>query len=195
MPELVFRVDEVLHPRRVELLTHYELIKEWREEPWCKQCKHRHEEWFEVSDKKAKEVVTSWANFLTLAKPYDKRGDLKDAWKEVIDILVERGEAITGKRLLEKHYRREEARLRKRKAEKARIAAEAEAKAEAKAEAEAEARWLAEAEAEPRSARTVKPYSSGGKQLPERSVGLEAKSARRKHETQPPAPSRRNLQC
>ena len=165
MPELVFRVREVLHPRRVELLSHYELIKEWREEPWCKQCKHRHEEWFEVSNKKAKEVVTSWANFLTLAEPYDERGDLNYAWKEVIDMLVERGKAITGKRLLEEHYRREDARLQKRKAEMARSAAEA----------------------EPRSARTVKLYSSGRKQLPERSVGLEAESARRKHETQPPA--------
>ncbi|KAH8647302.1 hypothetical protein BX600DRAFT_503446 [Xylariales sp. PMI_506] len=102
-PEVVFSIGSVLHPRRVEFLTHHELIKEWRKECWCKACKGLHLEWFEVTDEKAKEVATLWTKFVTDAKPYDGSGCFKPEWKRAVKRLGDDGEAITAKKLLEVH--------------------------------------------------------------------------------------------
>ncbi|KAH6613055.1 T5orf172 domain-containing protein [Boeremia exigua] len=109
-PNEVFRVTGVPHAQRVETLTHFELIKEWRRERPCRGCLEkgkgeiRHQEWFEVSPERAEQVVSMWAQLFMESDPYELNGSLKDDWKNVIDVMKLDGEAITSKRLLE-HYK------------------------------------------------------------------------------------------
>jgi hypothetical protein len=104
-PNLLFSVNLVPHAQRAETLTHYELIKEWRRERQCqaKHCGKSHQEWFEVSKERAKEVLCDWAKFMEIAEPYDSRGVLKARWKNLIKRTVKSGETVTAKKLLE-HY-------------------------------------------------------------------------------------------
>jgi hypothetical protein len=62
----------------------------------------RHQEWFEVSQKKAVQVVNTWAE-LFKSNPYDRNGSLKTEWRNIVDAMNVDGEVITSKRLLE-HY-------------------------------------------------------------------------------------------
>ena len=102
-PNLLFSVSRVPHAQRVETLTHYELIKEWRRERMCKasRCRKSHQEWFEVSRERAEQVLGYWANFMEKAEPYDSCGRLRDRWKVSIESIEMDGELITGKKLLE----------------------------------------------------------------------------------------------
>jgi hypothetical protein len=108
-PIELFRVTGVPYAQRVETLTHYELIKEWRREQPCKGCwikKHeqvRHQEWFEVSQERAIQVVSTWAELFKKSNPYERNGSLKTEWKNIVDAMKVSGGAITSKRLLE-HY-------------------------------------------------------------------------------------------
>jgi hypothetical protein len=108
-PIELFRATGVLYAQRVETLTHYELIKEWRRERPCNGCwmrkqkQVRHQEWFEVSQERAVQVLRMWAEFFKKADPYELSGSLKSEWKNVVDAMKVDGEAITSKRLLE-HY-------------------------------------------------------------------------------------------
>jgi hypothetical protein len=102
-PNLLFSVGLVPHAPRAETLTHYELIVEWRRERQCqaKHCRKSHQEWFEVSKERAKEVVGDWAKFMEIAEPYDSRGVLKARWKTFVKRTVRGGKTVTAKRLLE----------------------------------------------------------------------------------------------
>jgi hypothetical protein len=98
-------VGLVPYAQRAETLTHYELIKEWRRERQCqaKHCGKSHQEWFEVSKERAKEVLGDWAKFMDIAKPYDSRGFLKVWWMNFVKRTIKSGETVTAKKLLE-HY-------------------------------------------------------------------------------------------
>ncbi|KAF2464797.1 uncharacterized protein BDR25DRAFT_307089 [Lindgomyces ingoldianus] len=104
-PNLLFQVDGVPHAQRVETLTHYELIKEWRRERMCKAewCRKSHREWFEVSKERAKQVLSDWAKFAKVAKPYDANGCLKIEWKDFVKKTAKSGETVTATQLLA-HY-------------------------------------------------------------------------------------------
>jgi hypothetical protein len=108
-PMELFRVTGVPYAQRVETLTHYELIKEWRREQPCKGCwikKHeqvRHQEWFEVSQGKAIHVVSTWAELFKKSNPYEQSGSLRTEWRNIVDAMKVDGEVIASKRLLE-HY-------------------------------------------------------------------------------------------
>jgi hypothetical protein len=108
-PMELFRVTGVPYAQRVETLTHYELIKEWRREQPCKGCwikKHeqvRHQEWFEVSQEKAIQVVSTWAELFKKSNPYERNGSLKTEWRNIVDAMKVDGEVIASERLLE-HY-------------------------------------------------------------------------------------------
>ena len=60
-PNLLFSVVSVVNAQRVETLTHFELIKEWRRERRCKapHCLKSHQEWFQVSIKRASAILKS----------------------------------------------------------------------------------------------------------------------------------------
>ncbi|KAF2258135.1 hypothetical protein CC78DRAFT_549381 [Lojkania enalia] len=105
IPNKLFSVDDVPNAQRAETLTHHELIKEWRRERRCKaeHCQVSHQEWFEVSQDKAIQVLDNWATFFKKANPYEWNGSLKTEWKEVVGMLVANGETVTSMKLLE-HY-------------------------------------------------------------------------------------------
>jgi T5orf172 domain len=107
-PELLFQVDGVPYAHRVETLTHYELIKEWRRERVCDGCGASHREWFEVRKERAAQVLLDWANFFKKFQPYDSNGILKSQWSRVVNAMDEKKLEITAKSLV-KHY---ETRLR-----------------------------------------------------------------------------------
>ncbi|KAK4169583.1 T5orf172 domain-containing protein [Cladorrhinum sp. PSN259] len=101
-PNLLFSVDNVPHAKRVETLTHYELIKEWRRERMCKGCEKSHEEWFEVSKERAEQVLGSWAEFMKAAEPYDSEGRLKPRWKDFVSAMKTE-ETLTAEKLMERY--------------------------------------------------------------------------------------------
>lgn len=104
-PRLVFETERIPNAQRAETLTHYELITEWRRELRCRNpvCDVKHQEWFEVSLDRAKQVVANWAEFFKKAKPFDELGYLKKQWKDRLDEMSEKGEAVTAARMLA-HY-------------------------------------------------------------------------------------------
>jgi T5orf172 domain len=104
VPHLVYRVDGVPFARRVETLTHYELIQEWREELKCKKCSGIHEEWFEVDIERARQVLLEWASFFVQFEPYDSLGRLKSRWTEVTRAMDGRGITVTVRNLMDAHY-------------------------------------------------------------------------------------------
>jgi hypothetical protein len=104
-PNILFSVHEIPHAHRVETLTHYELIKNWRRERKCKKedCQISHQEWFEISKEQAMLVLISWSIFMSTAKPYDAEGELKDEWKKAVAKIDGNGEAVTAQMLLKLH--------------------------------------------------------------------------------------------
>lgn len=104
-PVLVSSVQGVPHAQRAETLTHYELMKEWRAERMCKAtwCRKSHQEWFETSEERAKDVVANWGKFFNIAKPYGLNGKLRDCWQHVIETMNKNGELVTAAKLLEHH--------------------------------------------------------------------------------------------
>ncbi|KAH7384434.1 T5orf172 domain-containing protein [Phaeosphaeria sp. MPI-PUGE-AT-0046c] len=108
-PIEVFRVTGVPYAQRVETLTHHELIKEWRREQPCEGCRRnknieiQHQEWFEVSEARAMQVLKTWAGLFKKASLYSREGSLKPEWRSLVDAMVEDNGAITSKRLSE-HY-------------------------------------------------------------------------------------------
>ncbi|KAH9218274.1 T5orf172 domain-containing protein [Leptodontidium sp. 2 PMI_412] len=104
-PNLLFSVQEVPNAHRAETLTHHELVMEWRREGICKaaHCRKSHEEWFEISHKSAEKVVSEWAEFMKRARPYDFTGKLKSEWKKTVQDMVDSGEAVTARKLLDRY--------------------------------------------------------------------------------------------
>ncbi|KAJ6109985.1 hypothetical protein N7486_002220 [Penicillium sp. IBT 16267x] len=101
-PNLLFSTSVIPNAMRVETLTHYELIKEWRRERMCKApwCGKSHQEWFEISGERAKQVLSDWANFMQIARPYDSYGCLKPQWKKAITKIHFKPQAVTAEKLL-----------------------------------------------------------------------------------------------
>ena len=107
-PRLLFGTENVPHAQRVEKLTHYELMKEWRREPECNRgtgCHVQHQEWFEVDVEKAVQILADWADFMERAQPYDENGYLKRRWVTAVESMNRNGELITGRKLLEMYER------------------------------------------------------------------------------------------
>jgi hypothetical protein len=108
-PIELFRATGVPYAQRVETLTHYELIKEWRREQPCKGClknkgkRVRHQEWFEVSQERAIQILSTWVELFKKANPYELSGSLKSDWREVVNGMKKNNETVTSKKLLE-HY-------------------------------------------------------------------------------------------
>ncbi|RYN92247.1 hypothetical protein AA0119_g10109 [Alternaria tenuissima] len=108
-PIELFRATAVPCAQRVETLTHYELIKEWRREQPCKGCLKnkgksvRHQEWFEVSQERAIQILSTWVELFKKANPYELSGSLKSDWSEVVNGMKKNDEAVTSRKLLE-HY-------------------------------------------------------------------------------------------
>lgn len=108
-PIELFRAAGVPYAQRVETLTHYELIKEWRREQSCKGCLKnkgksvRHQEWFEVSQERAIQILSAWVELFKKAHPYELSGSLKSDWRDVVDGMKKNNEAVTSRKLLE-HY-------------------------------------------------------------------------------------------
>lgn len=102
-PNLLFKTDRIRYAQRVESLAHYELIKEWRREVNCR-CGVSHQEWFEIAPFRAKHVVEDWADWISLAEPYDLDGYLRLTWQRVVRDMDSKGEQITGKALLKYYY-------------------------------------------------------------------------------------------
>lgn len=102
-PRFLFKLLDVPYAQRVETLTHFELIKEWRQEVKCRaeNCQVRHQEWFEVTKDKAQQVLGDWADFMVKAQPYNKDGSLVEKWRKIIDAIEEKGEVITAARMME----------------------------------------------------------------------------------------------
>ena len=75
-PNLLFSLLSVKNAQRVETLTQFELIKEWRRERRCKapHCLQSHQEWFEVSMERASATLQNRANFMNRADPYGADG-------------------------------------------------------------------------------------------------------------------------
>ncbi|CAO2650053.1 Nn.00g013450.m01.CDS01 [Neocucurbitaria sp. VM-36] len=102
VPNELFRARGVPNAQRAETLTHYELIKEWRRERRCKVHPHTsHQEWFEVSQERAIQVLGDWAEFFKKTEPYERTGYLKAEWRNVVDRLRAKGEVVTSAKLLE----------------------------------------------------------------------------------------------
>jgi len=104
-PNLLFVEDDVPHAQRAETLAQYEMIKEWRRERQCKakHCGKSHQEWFEVSRERAKEVLGDWAKFMKIAEPYHWDGLLKEYWTNFVIRTEQDGGAVTAKKLLEQY--------------------------------------------------------------------------------------------
>jgi hypothetical protein len=109
-PIELFRATGVPYAQRVETLTHYELIKEWRREGGaCEGClKNKgeevcHREWFEVSQERAIHILKIWVELFKKASPYELSGSLKSEWREVVNEMQKNNETVTSKKLLE-HY-------------------------------------------------------------------------------------------
>lgn len=108
-PIKLFSVAGVPHAQRVETLTHYELIKEWRRERICEGCSDvrkkniRHQEWFEVSSEKATQVLKSWAELFKKSNPYESNGLLKSEWRNIVNDMNLSKQAITSEGLIERY--------------------------------------------------------------------------------------------
>jgi hypothetical protein len=102
-PNLLFKKDHVPHAQRLETLTHYELLEEWRTELKCKaaHCVRRHQEWFEVSAQRAKQVLSDWVDWMVITEPYDSKGVLKAPWNDFVKKADKNGQKITARLLLE----------------------------------------------------------------------------------------------
>ncbi|KEF57057.1 uncharacterized protein A1O9_07247 [Exophiala aquamarina CBS 119918] len=101
-PRILFEILDVPYAQRVETLTHFELIKEWRQEVKCRaeECQVKHREWFEVTKDKAQQVLGDWAKFIIRAQPYNQDGSLDEKWRKIINVMEEKGDAITAASML-----------------------------------------------------------------------------------------------
>jgi hypothetical protein len=90
--------------RRVETLTHYELIQHWRFER-CEKCNTLHREWFEVDKKKATTVLGGWAALFANYEPYSTKGALREGWMKAVKDLETKKMQITVQNLKDAYHR------------------------------------------------------------------------------------------
>jgi len=94
VPQVKIEVENVPYLKRAELLVHYELYPHWRTER-CKQCLHKHQEWFEVDETTARKSMTNFAQWLRVARPYGEDGRLNAKWQNLILKTNKEGVPIT----------------------------------------------------------------------------------------------------
>ena len=100
-PVLLDSFDGVLHPERVELLTHFELLEYRYNERWCELHRRPHIEWFKTDIGTASSIVRLWSLWMKRANPYDRRGHLKAFWKDTIDFLTKHGIPIAAELMMQ----------------------------------------------------------------------------------------------
>jgi hypothetical protein len=76
--------EPVPHASKLESLIHLSLYHERRSETRCNGCEKRHIEWFEVTLKRAKQVLRMWKAWIE-TEPYDEDGNLKPVWTKHIE--------------------------------------------------------------------------------------------------------------
>ncbi|KAI4723414.1 hypothetical protein E4T48_00034 [Aureobasidium sp. EXF-10727] len=99
-PALLYTRTGVIHPKRVELLTHFELLNFWHEQQYCNIHGSSHVEWFKTDAETAYSIISDWAAWME-SYPYDRRGQLKAFWTDTIDFLELYDIEITAKTLLQ----------------------------------------------------------------------------------------------
>ncbi|KIV98329.1 uncharacterized protein PV09_09828 [Verruconis gallopava] len=100
-PELLSYRDDVRHPERVELLTHFQLAKHWYAMRWCERHCQAHIEWFMIDVSTASQVVQYWSSWIQRSNPYDRRGVLKVFWQGIIEFLAAYEVCITAELMLQ----------------------------------------------------------------------------------------------
>lgn len=101
-PTLLWSHTQVRHPRRVELLTHFELLDFWHEQQYCSFHKSSHVEWFKTDLKTATTIISDWSSWME-SNPYDRRGNLKSSWEDTIKFLELYEIPPTAKTMLQIH--------------------------------------------------------------------------------------------
>ncbi|KJK73587.1 hypothetical protein H634G_11154 [Metarhizium anisopliae BRIP 53293] len=102
-PRLLASFGGVRHPKRVELLVHFELAKHRYAQRWCRVHTKSHIEWFKIDVGRAKMVAYLWCRWMQDANPYDRRGLLKPGWISHVNFLVEHGNPITAAAMVQIH--------------------------------------------------------------------------------------------
>ena len=102
-PNLIQSFSGVPHPKRVEMLIHFEFLESWRRERHCKTHQCSHIEWFKVDPEVAVIVAGQWVAWVKLTQPYDKIGDLKGQWRSMLQWLISWDIPITSSLLLDLH--------------------------------------------------------------------------------------------
>jgi hypothetical protein len=87
-PILLDSYGRVRHPKRVEHLTHFELLDYWHALRWCEAHGKAHIEWFKIDVETASTAIRRWSSWMDRANPYDRRGHLKGFWKETVEFLT-----------------------------------------------------------------------------------------------------------
>jgi hypothetical protein len=87
-PSLLQHYQNVRQPERVELLTHFELMRYWYALRWCNFHSQAHIEWFKTGVSSANSIVKAWSSWIERANPYDRRGRLKAFWEEILQFLA-----------------------------------------------------------------------------------------------------------
>lgn len=87
-PLLLNHCNNVRHPERVELLTHFQLAKLWYAMRWCNYHQQAHIEWFKIGVSTACQVIQSWSSWMQRANPYNRRGQLLKFWQDIVEFLA-----------------------------------------------------------------------------------------------------------
>jgi hypothetical protein len=77
--------NQVTHMKRAEKLAKRDL-DHLRRDWWCPKCSKTHEEWFEVDEERAMEVMRRWTKWINEQAPYGKDGKLKPIWVWLMDV-------------------------------------------------------------------------------------------------------------
>lgn len=101
-PMLLWSHTGVRHPRRVELLTHFELLEFWHEQQYCSFHNSSHVEWFKTDVEIARTIISDWSSWME-SNPYDRRGNLKPFWEDTMDFLELYDIPLTAKTMLQIH--------------------------------------------------------------------------------------------
>jgi len=100
-PHLVYSLNDVPHIYRVEMLVHYELVRNWRVEKRCDGCNRQHKEWFDVDTDTAVKAARQWCEWMAITDPYDSYGVLKPYWNSKVHQLQAEGTLVTAQVLLD----------------------------------------------------------------------------------------------
>ena len=100
-PTLLASFDNVRHPERVEVLTHFELLEHWYAQRWCEFHRQAHIEWFKTDTETASSICRLWSQWMECANPYDRRGYLRAFWKDIVEFLNMHRISITAEVLME----------------------------------------------------------------------------------------------